>query len=508
LAKRDLSDLEIGLIKGMLAKGMSNEEVHYYFNRIDRLFSPGRISNIKLGKYGPDVSAADAAAVDAFIAAFEVSKAPSLVAKEVEQSIEEQALVLFEKRGRSGWFLKSHETDKSECKESFRLTPENRFADPLRSIAGFANNSGGFLFFGVCEKPYGSHSVEGLKDECFAETDPSELNRCLVGALDPVPKFTMFQLDFDGKKVGVLHVEKHHCPPVIAIKNVNSEVKEGAIYFRYVGETRTIKPGELRQIISLREQMAVAEFSNRMTKVAAGTTATLDLDSGQVAGKSGGFVIDQELLSKIQFIREGEFTELAGAPTLKLVGDVTAEGTGNSTRIVRSNITSDAVLRNFLGGEKVAEPMQYLLHSAHSNREWQPIWYYLIASKKSLDEAIELLKAEPASQPSHRDAAIARLRGKQKAHKINTGRPKHLLKEFAEGRITPPTDDSEAQRFALAVQGLPDNQLELATFRDELLKCFERAQSQSTTHKNLRGAIFRAACRLDELLCRPKNVVV
>jgi hypothetical protein len=147
-------------------------------------------------------------------------------------------------------------------------------------------------------------------------------------------------------------------------------VKEGAIYFRYVGETRTIKPGELRQIISVREQIAVAEFSNRMTKVAAGTTATLDLDSGQVAGKSGGFVIDQELLSKIQFILEGEFAEVKGAATLKLVGDVTAAGTGNSTRIVRSNITSDAVPRNVLAGEKVVEPTQYLLHSAHSNREF------------------------------------------------------------------------------------------------------------------------------------------
>jgi hypothetical protein len=50
---------------------------------------------------------------------------------------------------------------------------------------------------------------------------------------------------------------------VIAVKNVGNDVREGAIYFRYVGETRQIKPGELRQIIKLREQRAVEEFSRR-----------------------------------------------------------------------------------------------------------------------------------------------------------------------------------------------------------------------------------------------------
>ena len=52
----------------------------------------------------------------------------------------------------------------------------------------------------------------------------------------------------------------------IAIKNVGQDVKEGGIYFRYIGETRLIKPGEPRQIIAAREQRAVAEFSARMNR--------------------------------------------------------------------------------------------------------------------------------------------------------------------------------------------------------------------------------------------------
>jgi hypothetical protein len=84
-------------------------------------------------------------------------------------------------------------------------------------------------------------------------------------------------IELGGKQVGVLYVEKHDHGPVIAIKNVGQDVKEGGIYFRYVGETRLIKPGELRQIIAAREQRAVAELSARMNRVAIGKEATIDL---------------------------------------------------------------------------------------------------------------------------------------------------------------------------------------------------------------------------------------
>jgi hypothetical protein len=50
--------------------------------------------------------------------------------------------------------------------------------------------------------------------------------------------------------------------------------------------TRTMKPGELQQIIAYREQRATAEFSNRISRVAMGA-ATLDLDSGKMEGRVG-----------------------------------------------------------------------------------------------------------------------------------------------------------------------------------------------------------------------------
>jgi hypothetical protein len=59
-------------------------------------------------------------------------------------------------------------------------------------------------------------------------------------------------------------------------------------------------------------------------------------------------------------VREGEFDEKKGAPALRLVGDVepVSEVERERTKVIRENVTPDAVVRNFLRNEKVAEPVQ------------------------------------------------------------------------------------------------------------------------------------------------------
>lgn len=501
MGKRSITDGEIGLIKSMLDRQMKNKDIQFYFNRQDRAVNSGRITQIRDKSYGPEVPRASEEELNRFLSTFQPAAIGAVVTQSVAEStptLEQRAISQFEFRGRSGWFLKTHESEIIECKESFCIKPEHRFADPLRSIAGLANNVGGFVFFGVKELADGSLNVVGLNDEAFTLTDPADLNRCLAGALNPIPTFTMFSLEFDGRRVGVIHVQKHDLPPVLAIKNVNNEFKEGAIYFRYVGETRTIKPGELQQIVAYREQRAVAEFSNRISRVAMGAAATLDLDTGKVEGRVGSFMIGEELLPKIQFIREGEFTEISGAPALRLIGDV--ESNSGRPQVVRANITQDATIRNFLGNIVVKEPRQYLLHSAHSNREWQPIWYYVSSAGLTVDQAVEAMQQEAASQPTHRDGVIARLREKRTAFNINKGKPQQLVAAFGKGEITEPSDISEAHKFALAVQGLGEGQGQLDVIRRLLLVAYEFSIGQTTQQRNLRSAVFRAACRLDELL--------
>jgi hypothetical protein len=488
-----MTDEEIGLVKGMIRRGLKNDVIHFHFNRADRLISSGRIAQIKQGKYGSAVPEAAPQSVDQFLL-----ERASRQAADAPGSGAERGLLLALFAHESGaWRLLVGETDRLECKRSFRLVPEHRFADIVRSIAGLANNSGGYILIGVRD---GTGAVEGLPDDRFTETDPAEINRVLVGALDPVPQVTHSVLQVGAHSVGVLHIAKHESPPVMALKNIGEAVREGTIYYRYVGETRAIRPGELRRILAERERNAVAEFSRRMARVAAGADATLDLDTGNVVGRAGRFVLDRSLLSRIQFVREGDFTERKGAPALRLIGEVEPVDTGERERIriVRASVTPDAIIRNFLRGERVQDPSQYINAQAHCQRRWMPIWCYVAQSGKPVDEFVEELRSETASHPTSRDLVVDRLLRKQTARKTYTGKPARILKGFASGEISPPADDADLLAFACAVTALPAGTKDAERLKPVLLECLDRAGNAPA-----RSAIYRAASRLDELLHGP-----
>ena len=505
MPKRSISDVEIGVIKAMLLKGMMNRDIQVYFNRQDRPVNSGRITQIRLGSYGPNVEVASEGELNAFLAKFPSTLVGVTVQRgsiDHEPSVEQRAASLFEDRGSNGWFLKRHETDGYECKETFCLKPEYRFADALRSIAGLANKDGGFVFFGVSELQDRSLIATGLKDHSFLQTDPSEVNRCLAGTLDPVPSFGMFTLTLGDKIVGCIHVEKHPYPPVVAVKNISSDVKEGAIYYRYVGETRTIRPGELRQIISYREHKAVSEFAQKVGRVAAGTAATIDLDTGAVEGTGGRFVIDEELLPKLQFVRHGEFRQEHGAPTLRLVGDVTAFGP-NAPRTVRKNVTDEAVLIAFLNHDAVDDPLPYILHSAYSARRWLPLLYYAVATRKPFTEVAAILRKETAANYARQEGAAQRLGGARNgAFQAASGRGRATLIAMLRGEQAAPSALPDVSPFALAIQALPSNaDVDFEWLRGALLKSYELTRGNAPQQKAIRGYVYRAACRIDELEC-------
>lgn len=496
--RRNMTDEEIGLIKAMLADGIKNDAVHFYFNRADRLLSPGRITQIKQGKYGAAVPAASPAELAAFIADWK-SRQPAGTAPTTAHPTDSETIAALFELVEGAWKLRHGETDKAECKLNFRLAPLDRFAGVIKTIAGFANNKGGYVLFGVRNETL---IAEGLQGAAFTDADPAELSRALVGALDPVPHVAKVVVSIGGADVGVLYVEPHENAPVVALKGIGNVVSEGAIYYRYVGETRPIKPGELRQIIAMREQRAVAEFSQRMARVAGGTEATLNLDTGAVTGKGGAFVIDRELLPTLQFIREGDFSEAKGAPALRLVGDVEAvdQRERERIRVIRDSVTPDAVVRNFLRDEPVAYPAQYLHAQANGPNKWLPIWYYLRNAGAAPEAMIAELREKVATHPSSRAAVVKRLQGADSAFKDHPGKPAQLREAFARGEVNAPIGDAEDLAFANAVMGLPATQPNIAQFKPLLLACLDRAQGHDTRSGLRRSAIYRAACRVDELL--------
>lgn len=485
---RNMSDEEVGLVHAMLAKGMKNDQVHFYFNRADRLISSGRIAQIKNGGYAKNVPAAGEDELQAFLARWNADHATVYPKGPQSPTDIEYVRALFEKR-KTTWHVRTGETDVVECKINYAVS-----GPILKAIAGLANNKGGHILFGVKD---GASIVVGMSDDKFHTLDPSILNSHLLSTLDPVPMITKVALSIGGKSVGAIYVEKHPEGSVIAVKNVGNDVREGAIYFRYVGETRQIKPGELRQIIKLREQKAVEEFSRRMARVAAGSEATIDLDSGEVSGKSGKFVIDKDLLPSIQFIREGDFSELRGAPALRVVGEVQPISAADryKVHIIRDAITPNSIVENFLLNNRVQEPLQYLHAQAHYPRKWMPIWHYVRQLSISVDELVEDLRSMTASVPTSRDAVVQRLRGTLTACKLYAGSPAKVLASLRSGAINAPKSVEEFGTFANGVQGLPNDFKNAGELRPILLHCLQR--DKANKH---RPAIYRAASRIDEIL--------
>lgn len=348
-----------------------------------------------------------------------------------------------------------------------------------------------------------TYELVGLRDDTFKNTDNAEFSRVITTSLDPVPDYAIACLDIGGKSLGVIYVSPHDHRPVVATKTMNKGLVEGAIYFRYVGESKPIKPGELRQIIAHREQRAVAEFARSMTRVAFGSSATLDLNTGEVKGAQGAFVIDKDLLPKIQFIREGDFTEAKGAPTLRLLGDVRPAGYSESepSVVIRKNVTDDAVLRTFLEQTAVMYPIDYLQRSCHTQRHWLPLFYYMKMAGLTIEQTVAVLEAEDTPYPKICEAAIKRLKGTISAFREPTGAGKKMVAAIQARSFPDPKDLKEAATAAHAIGGLNDVASILPGCLTILTKCLSFAKASSTG--SLRSQIYRAACRLDELVFKP-----
>ena len=215
--------------------------------------------------------------------------------------------------------LASEESDTLEFKVSFRKGWANEY---LTTVAGFCNNDGGYFVFGVDDK---TKEIKGINNKDFKSVDPKDPNQIFMNHFGTQVYFRTEISRINNKHLGIIYIRQAEKRPLIMIKNNDKrKIKQGEIYYRYVGETRLIGPSELQKIIEDRaksfNQATLFKLLNQIQKNGPENSAVMSVKTGDVVGKSGGFIIDEKLLGKLQFIREGEFNETEGAPTLKLVG--------------------------------------------------------------------------------------------------------------------------------------------------------------------------------------------
>lgn len=229
-----------------------------------------------------------------------------------------------------------------EYKESFNL---NGLAEYFRDFAAFANNSGGYIIFGVTNSP---RRLKGLSEKSikqFSKIDEEKISGFINEHFAPYIDWEMNTLKVNGKTFGVLYAHKVIIKPVICKKGDDRQsIKNGEIYYRYAGRTEVIQYSELANLIEKRIKDNNEQWLQKVKRIGeAGPSnvGILDTVSGMMETNQGTLLIDRELIKEINFIKEGSFNEKRGAKTLKLVGSVQSVGSIEVAKVIKKHLTDE-----------------------------------------------------------------------------------------------------------------------------------------------------------------------
>lgn len=253
---------------------------------------------------------------------------------------EDQILELL--RTKADGLLFHREGQELEFKEQFNLAG---LAEYFRDFAAFANNRGGYLIFGVTDKPRRPTGLSAASLEQFEKIDTEMITGFLLDIFSPSITWEQAVFEVHGVSFGVFYAYEGREKPIIAKKDEgkNQVIKNGEVYYRYGGRTQKIQFAELESIIRSRIERNNGEWIDLVEKIGAAgpsSAAVLDIDKAQIQKEEAQIlVVDDDLAKKLRFIKEGEFDEKEGAPTLKLVGDVVPVDQVEVVKRVRENLT-------------------------------------------------------------------------------------------------------------------------------------------------------------------------
>jgi len=218
-------------------------------------------------------------------------------------------------------YIRKRESFDLEFKQNFQLG--DNLIKYIKALVGMANNKGGKIVFGIQDSP---HIPKGMTNNKFNETDPVTIDKTIREYFSKELIWTSSVYRFNEKDFAILSVEETEYKPVICKKNKGTLLREGAIYYRYRGETKEIEYPELQKIIDNereKEKHLWMQHIKQISTIGPKNVQLLDTYKGEISVGNGKILIDKKVLNKIKFVKEGKFVERDGAPALKLVGHIT-----------------------------------------------------------------------------------------------------------------------------------------------------------------------------------------
>lgn len=298
--------------------------------------------------------------------------------------------------------LISRESTTLEFKESFNKQSLSKYA---KTMAAFANRDGGYLIFGVKDKP---RTVVGLKDNSFDEYDDEKFVEKLNEYFSPEIKFERTTIKYFDLNVGIIYVHKSISKPVVCTKSIqcngNFLIREGAIYYRYSAKSPEIKYSDLKimlEQVKKDEQKIWMQTISKIAKIGVNNLSLLNLKDGKLSvncfGKNKELFIDENLLSTLKFVKQGHFSEIDGDPTLKVVGEIKGI-TGavvKHEKIIKqiepTYIHEKYLLKTFLNQTGTQSPMSYLEAFCRFSVKYLPFYYFVYLIQQN-DESFDKTK--------------------------------------------------------------------------------------------------------------------
>ncbi len=228
-----------------------------------------------------------------------------------------------------------------EFKESFNLAGIGEY---LKDFSAFANNQGGYLIFGVTNTPREGKGLHIKSKEQFESIDEERISGFITEYFSPYIDWEIGSYSIENKFFGVIYIYKSTQKPVICKKDHSDVLKNGCIYYRYAGRTQVIGFSELSSIIESRVKSNNDLWLEKVKAIGeAGPSniGILNTQKGILEAGGGALLIDEDLISKIKFIKEGEFSEKKGAKTLKLVGQIKGIEKVEVEKIVKKRLTDE-----------------------------------------------------------------------------------------------------------------------------------------------------------------------
>lgn len=222
-------------------------------------------------------------------------------------------------------YLYHREGQELEFKEQFNFAG---LADYFRDFAGFANNRGGYLIFGVKDSPRVPIGLNESSLRQFEKVDSEKITGYLLEIYSSDIRWEQATVKIAKRSFGVWRVHGAQTKPIIARKPEGKDqvIKNGEIYYRYAGRTQKIQFAELESIIKRRVEQNNNQWLDLMKKIGSAgpqNAAILNTEKALIEkDDSRILVLDEELANKLKFIKEGQFVQKDGTATLRLIGDV------------------------------------------------------------------------------------------------------------------------------------------------------------------------------------------